>query len=793
MDELLYGSNDEQHVVALHQVNDSQIRIYRRWGDAVQHQDVPFYPFFHLTDQSLLSGFPKYHWIKKLAGSNHFQFLAAFSRWGDMWDAVRFVLENYARQTSRRFESYTQTDCLFLRPDPLQHYLLQSGVTLFKGMSFNDLHRLQISLKALSHPGKPSDFRKTEDKIVVLSISDNRGWKESIDGRKFSEEQLLQRAVEIITEKNPDVIEGHGLHSFILPYLTARTELYGVELSIGRDGEEPRVISPLQDADLPYEPGFYELPGRHLVDTLPLTQSYDFARRSLEHSSLSYVAPHFGYTIPEELFEASREQTQMWKSHPARLVALSEHEAAATRVIAEHLEPPSFFLAQMCPLPFGTILRTGSAAKIESLLLREYVRQKHSIPKPQQGAQTTGGYTDIFVTGLLKTVVHADVESLYPSIIVSRKITPKTDQLGIFPLILRKLLSMRLEAKRIMKSTNDPAERAKVDALQSSYKILANSFYGYLGYARALFNDYEQADVVTTTGQHLLREIMRQVELYNGTVIEVDTDGIYFIPPDNVVGEEEESTFVERISKSLPEGIHLAYAGRFQRMLSYKRKNYALLSYDNKVSIKGSSLISRSLEPFCRRYIRRCIESLLHENISALHETYVAVAKQIISHQWSVLDFARTETLHDSLERYEADLTAGTRNPSAAYEVVKRAARYVKAGDRVSYYVTGSGAGVKISENSRLAEEWDPNFPDENSQYYLSRLDECSRKFEIFFKPEDFQRIFSQDDLFGFDASGIEILTKAVSEPEHEEAPLAEEQGELRIWLDIPPQGHPPE
>ena len=41
------------------------------------------------------------------------------------------------------------------------------------------------------------------------------------------------------------------------------------------------------------------------------------------------------------------------------------------------------------------------------------------------------------------------------------------------------------------------AERTALDARQSSMKILINSFYGYLAYNRALFNDYRAADAVT--------------------------------------------------------------------------------------------------------------------------------------------------------------------------------------------------------------------------------------------------------------------------------------------------------
>ncbi len=107
----------------------------------------------------------------------------------------------------------------------------------------------------------------------------------------------------------------------------------------------------------------------------------------------------------------------------------------------------------------------------------------------------------------------------------------------------------------------------------------------------------------------------------------------------------------------------------------------------------------------------------------------------------------------------------------------------VKPGDRVSYYVTGTHAGVKIVENCKLAEEWEPNFPDENTAYYVERLNECSRKFETFFEPEDFKRVFSADDLFGFSADGISLL-RPQDVSSGGVPPGEEDATEFGIWLD---------
>lgn len=383
----------------------------------------------------------------------------------------------------------------------------------------------------------------------------------------------------------------------------------------------------------------------------------------------------------------------------------------------------------------------------------------------------------------MEHVVDVDVESLYPSIMITDGIAPRTESIGVFTHLLTRLTAMRLDAKRAMKAEADPANRAKLDALQSSFKILINSFYGYLGYNRALFNDIEQADRVTMTGQAHLRRLIEAIGSRRGAVIQVDTDGIFFSPPDTIRGvEEKEEAFVPLIARELPEGIRLALNGRYKAMLSYKKKNYALLGYDNKISMKGSSLTSRSLEKFGRHFVAQCIDALLNRNIAALHSLFVSLWTDIAEHRLTVADFARTETLREGSLAYAESLERGERNKTASYEVALASGLSWKPGDRVSYYITGSDASVKGFENCKLAEEWDPTLPDENVAFYQKRLQELAKKFEVFFQPQDFRAIFSMDDLFPFSPDGIEILTVRLERT----APAEPDPDEPRIWLEEP-------
>jgi DNA polymerase I len=783
MNSLLYGHNADERIVAVQQLNDSTMRVYFRDGDAVRYSDERFYPFFFLSETTFLEEFRQKHWVKKLEGDAFFKYLCAFEEWTSMWDAIRHMIDRFNRNAVTKAESYNQLDFVHLYTDPVTQYLLQSGRTLFKGMQFEGLYRLQLDIETYTSPRyRFSNANRAEDRIILVALSDNRGWEHLINGKKLSEKQMLTELVRIIAERDPDVIEGHNIFNFDLPYILKRCELHGVSFSVGRDGSVPRSFDTrMSFAERTTEYSITEIAGRHVIDTRILVQSYDMSKRDMESHGLKYAATYFGLSSPDRTYIPGDRISWHWDHDVQPLMDYALDDVRETRGLSDHLSGTSFYLAQMVPFSYGAVCRSGSASKIESLMVRAYLREKHSIPKPSTGTQTTGGYADVFTIGIVGPVLHIDVESLYPSIMISKNVMPASDVNNVFQTLLQNLTALRLDTKRKMKDCKEVEERSRLDAAQSSLKILINSFYGYLGYSRGLFNDFPQADVVTKTGQGILHHMMAFIRAEDGKVVEVDTDGVFFVPPHEVNTEEAERKFLEKLGTTMPEGITIALDGRYKRMLSYKMKNYALLGYDDKIKVKGSSLTSRSMERFGRNYIMQCIGCFLNSDIQGLHTLYSSLHHAITERKLDIRDFSRVEVLRDSLENYKTDVDAGKRNRSAAYEVAQVSGKHVRPGDRIAYYVTGHDVNVRTSEHCKSSEEWDPNFPDQNGSYYIKRLDEFSEKFKPFFLPQDFRAIFSADDLFAFSPVGITSLTVDLPGGSGD-APS--ESPRIGIWLD---------
>lgn len=762
-DVALFGHDPMPRIVALHplsQMADTEqmmMRLYRREAlhAGLVIEDAPFYPFFFLSDIRLLQGFPRQRYLcQTLDSSNFYRYLVVFKTWQTHWEAVRYLEAAIGNEGGRPEQIYLITD-------PAQQYLMQTGRTLFKDMTFDDIHRLQLDIEVLATHGFPHADRAS-DRIIAIALSDNRGWRHVIEGRALSEPAMLEELVRLFHQKDPDVIEGHNIYGFDFPYLMARCQQYGIPLAIGRDGSIPRSFaSSMRFAERTIDYPAFDIAGRHVIDTYFQVMTFDVFKRDLPDYTLKTAARYFGLAAPNRTYIEGKDIAHVWQTQPERLIDYAYDDVLETERLARHLSGSTFYLTQMLPMPYEKVARTGPAAKIEALLVREYLRQRHALPRRQLGGQMRGGYTDVFVTGVVGPIVYADVESLYPFIMLNYNVRPRTDELGLFQTFLGRLTDLRLSTKDDMRHAETPEAYSALDAQQSSYKILINSFYGQLGFSRAIFNDFEEADRVAATGQEILRTLIDAIRREGGTVIEVDTDGVFFVPPADVRGEDAERAFLERLNTEMPSDIRLGFDGRFRKMLSYKMKNYALLTYDGQYKFKGSSLISRSVERFGRQFVVDAIALLLEEDIQGLHDLYLATRERILRHDWTVEDFARTETLKETVAQYQADVASGHRSKSATYELaIARAVQTgqpARKGDRMTYYVTGSHAKVTAFQHARLTEAWDASRPDENTAYYCKRLDEFARKFEPFFTPHDFQRVFAPEDLFGFSAAGVRL------------------------------------
>src|SRR5213596_2999853 len=711
---LLFGADSTPRIVAIELGETGTVKVYRRERGGSTVADVePFHPFVWADSDVVDLGIES----EKLQSDLKYGWLITVDSWKEL-----IALRNGLKNAGRDFFAFT---------DPVQHYLTATGRTLFKELEFEELKRMQVEVLpfegAVAGDGDPGN----NDHIMSIALSDNTGWEEwiSIDPSNVeeSERNALKRLTALVKERDPDVIEGHNLFRFDLPFLVARAKKTKTKLDWGRIGGFLRSRpSRLQIAEKTIDYPKLTIGGRHFVDTFLLAQFYDVGMRSLAGFERADVARHFDLCDSEDISTLTGKELQrayLDDSESFRRRALCG--VRETRALSDLLSPSYFIQAQIFPYNYQDVIVRGNATRINALFLREYFRQRHSIPELPMVRAFEGGYTDIFFTGVAHDVWHCDVASLYPSIMLKFDCFPVTDQLQIFRHLLTDLRTFRLEAKAEMRAEKDPAKQHHLQALQNTFKILLNSFYGYLGFAQGHFADFDAAARVTQIGRDLLKKMIDWLGAHGAKVIEVDTDGIYFVPS----GKIEIDELREGLAKELPEGIEIEFDEKFDAMFSYKAKNYALLTKDGDVIMKGGALKSRGLEKFQRVFLEEMIKLIMEGKPEAITNLRDEFERKIQNREWKIDMLMKTDTLQDSLDKYRAKIAGSARNRAAAYELALASGRNYKPGEQVSYYVKATPKKVPAYEAAKLASEFDPENRDENVDYYITKLDELVKKF----------------------------------------------------------------
>ncbi len=731
---LLFGADPTPRIVAIELGETGTVKVYRRERDGSTIADVePFHPFVWADSDVVDLGIE----TEKLRGDLKYGWLITVDSWKEL-----IALRNGLKNAGRDFFAFT---------DPVQHYLTATGRTLFKDLPFKELKRMQLEVLSFEGEG---------DHVMSIAISDNSGWEELVvvdpNNVEESERDALKRLTALIKQRDPDVIEGHNLFRSDLPYLAGRAKKLKTKLDWGRSGGFLRSRpSRLQIAEKTIDYPKFTIDGRHFVDTFLLAQFYDVGMRSLAGFERMDVARHFDLCDDEQIsaFTGKElERAYLENSETFRRRALCG--VRETRALSDLLSPSYFIQAQIFPYNYQDVIVRGNATRINALFLREYFRQRHSIPELPMPRAFEGGYTDIFFTGVARNVWHCDIASLYPSVMLQFECFPATDQLQIFRHLLTDVRTFRLEAKAKMRAEQDPAKQHHLQALQNTFKILLNSFYGYLGFAQGHFADFDAAARVTQIGRDLLKKMIEWLNAHGAHVVEVDTDGIYFVPPSSASSVEagvsparsksdaadtaattgnEIEELQRGLAKELPVGIDVEIDEQFDAMFSYKAKNYALLTKDGDVVIKGGALKSRGLEKFQRVFLEEMIKLIMEGKPEAIPQLRNEFEQKIRNREWKIDMLMKTDTLQDSLEKYRAKIAGSARNRAAAYELALASPESIrgnyKPGDQISYYIKATPKKVPAYEAAKPASEFDPENRDENVDYYVGKLDDLVKKF----------------------------------------------------------------
>ena len=633
----------------------------------------------------------------------------------------------------------------------------------------------------------PFDFAIDAEKNPIIMLSfHGENFKKVFVWKKFktnsnhiefvgNEQQLIEKFKETINDYKPDILTGYFSDGFDLPYLKTRADIHKIKLDIGLDFSELKAktgrentisINGITHLDI------FKFIKRVMGDTLE-TYYYD----------LNAVASEL---LDEKKQDVSlAELPNAWDSNNQDLERFCQycmHDSYLTYSLAVKMLPTIIELVKIVGISIYDVNRMGFSQLVEWYIMRqapnfnEIAANKPNYNEVQKRRFNT--YQGAFVfepkPGLYKDIVVFDFRSLYPTILSSHNIGPDTincsccketsksiedgnerywfcaKKSGFIPTLIGDLISRRMRIKEIIKEEHDE-KFAFLDARQNSLKLLANSFYGYLGFFGARWYSIECARSVTAWGRFYIHKVIDKAQKEGFIVLYSDTDSVFL----TLDGKSKKDTerFAESINSELPGIMELEYEGFYPSgiFVSAKigpfgaKKKYALISEHGTLKIKGFETVRRNWSLIAKDAQENVLEIILRE-----HDI-----KKAFDYVKSIIDDLRNKKIplakviiHTQLQKEILDYAAKGPHVAVAQRL-KNKGKKIGAGSIIRYIVT-QGNDI-IRNRSRIPEEVKEGEYD--ADYYVNNqvVPAVERIFNVLgYKKEDLLETKEQTRLEGF-------------------------------------------
>lgn len=435
---------------------------------------------------------------------------------------------------------------------------VESGIyttdVVMKAASFANLEPFKIKLKALAF-----DIENSIKSGELYMIGHSTGWLElgengdistghfapdgKIEEQMEREDLIIQALEDLISREDPDIVTGYNIDGYDIPHILRRAKVISLEgLKMGRDGS-------LIDSQ-----GYrsWRARGRIVVDAWwEAKKAFRPKKESLEAVSqllFDEGKDDIDTSIIEEEWANRREDVVRYCQKDAELsLRILDRTQAVKRAMA---------LSYVAKLPLYDILSGTTSNLIDSILIREADRKDIGIPMTRRETKTAkieGAYVHSIEPGLYHWVIVLDFRSMYPSLMIENNICfttltgeedgnipspipgiyfkPKKKREGLVPVILKRLMEDRINAKKEMKAAKGSDEKEYYNGLQDAIKVLMNSFYGVFASYFYRFTDRSIGSSITAYARENIKEIISTLDKEGMDVIYSDTDSVFVQSP----------------------------------------------------------------------------------------------------------------------------------------------------------------------------------------------------------------------------------------------------------------------
>ncbi|MBT4539194.1 hypothetical protein HOC32_02825 [Candidatus Woesearchaeota archaeon] len=541
-------------------------------------------------------------------------------------------------------------------------FLTQKPLPIFHATNVEDLGKdmpqewnvLAVDIETYA---KDKEINPEKNPILMIALYSNN-FKKVLTWKDFphdfdyvevlkDEEAMLKRFSEIINEQDPEFITGYYSDKFDFPYIDTRAKKYDLSMILGVNNSNLFIRSGR---------GFHsneaKVTGRVHLDVHTFIKQILGQNLKTDSFSLNAVA--------EELLGHKKHDVNLddlsknWDNHPEELAsycAYNLQDAKLTFDLCQHIFPILIEFTKLIALPPYDLSRMRYGKLVENYILKQSIKKNVIAPNKATGQELErrmeehiqGAFVFQPTPNIYEEIVVFDFSSLYPTIITAHNIGPEgfqcdcckdkqhvpereqywfcQEKKSFLPSVLEHIILRRTGVKRLIKGQKEKDEpTGMLDARSFALKILANSFYGYLGFFGARWYCFGCAASTTAYARDYIKQTIHKAEQKGFKVIYADTDSCFLILGKQKL--DDALAFMNEVNFDLPGHMELEFEGYFPKGIFVAtkgtkkgaKKKYALLQKNGKLKITGFEFVRRNWSPLAKEVQQHVLQEVLKGN-----------------------------------------------------------------------------------------------------------------------------------------------------------------------------------
>jgi DNA polymerase elongation subunit (family B) len=407
-------------------------------------------------------------------------------------DLIQFFKEGGIDVFDRQYSK------LFFNFSPVEQFMIQTGIRLFKGMDdYNDLHRFQFDLETEGLFG-------SRDAIFQIGVRDNKGIEHvfetkgnTLQQKRDSERENIIKFFQTINFLKPDIITGYNSESFDWSFIVDRCERLSLDIDricVGLDGlpkfkRKPAMLK-LGNEMEPFLQTF--IYGHNIIDIAHSVRRAMAINSDIKSWGLKYITQYAGVAkknrvyVPGNLIHttwsdaanqyAFNENNGDWYKISERMPLKDGYEAKTGSFIVQRyllddlweteqidviFNQAAFLISKILPTTYSRSSTMGTASQWKLIMAAWSFENNLAIPETESKRDFTGGLSRLLQLGYNKNVVKLDYAALYPKSQLTHNIYPDLDISGVMEGMLTYVVDTRDKFKFLTGEHKDIVKELK--------------------------------------------------------------------------------------------------------------------------------------------------------------------------------------------------------------------------------------------------------------------------------------------------------------------------------------------